>query len=629
MGLLRTSSLLLALAVSACAPNSTSTDNALNGLAGPFESAGPVPRPQGPHDVVLFEEALVPMRDGTRLATDVYLPGDSQPTEAILIRTPYSKKAFSPETSQTGTVATFVEHGYAVLVQDVRGKYGSEGRFAPTYRDNVDSYDTMDWIIDQTWSNGVVGTHGCSYLGENQVTAAALRHPAWKAAIPMASSGANAGVRDRHRNFALWNGGAIELAATLAWFSDYGGGNGVDGAQENNAEPFGDFKDAADHLPVRDAFGKYSRRDTQYEEFVENPPGSAYWAQFPYLTGDERISVPTLFVESWYDYSSQDVFEQLQYFRDNSGPLKDDHRIVVHAGTHCSEHMLTDDMVIGERNVGDARFAFFDLYLMWFDQWLRGNASGAETLAPVTYFRMGDSRWRTAQSWPPTAAARTQLFLSPATDTEPSALSYEAPVGQHKRSFAYNPLSPTPSLTPTPCCASADEASDLDSAFDQSPNKDRSDVLLFESPVLDADLDVTGPVTLVLFVASDAPDTDFTAKLLDRQPNGRLFNVVDGIQRMRWRDGFEKPAFMEPGDIYRIEIDMQATSNLFRKGHRIGVEISSSNFPKYSRNLNIHDDPHTSTRTRIARNSIYFGGETPSHLLVHVVPADSKDEHGR
>ena len=351
------------------------------------------------------------------------------------------------------------------------------------------------------------------------------------------------------------------------------------------------------------------------------------WRQFPYLTGSEDVSVPALFIESWYDYGPQDTFEQFNHFRARSGALKDSHRVVMDPGIHCGQHTLTDKTVIGERPLGDARFDFFRLYLAWFDYWLRGEETGADRLPLVTYFRMGDNRWRSAQAWPPQGVVMTPFYFD-RKQTDQNAfgvLTKDQPQSSGFDVYVYDPANPSPTLGAPVCCTTAADGQSLEGAFDQSPNARRKDVLIYETEPLKHAMDVTGPVTVTLFVSSDAPDTDFTAKLIDVYPDGRAFNVVDGIQRMRWRSGYDKPRLLEQGGVYEVSLDLQATSNLFMPGRRIRVEISSSNFPRFSRNLNTGQDNHSTSDYRVANNKVHRGGMRASHIMLPVLPSKQAD----
>lgn len=590
-------------------------------FTGPFSGDGPVVRPEGGYSWRLLPSQSIPMRDKVSLSTDIYLPNDKTPTELILIRTPYDKDAFHPDNSIQGTVATFVTHGYAVAVQDVRGKFDSGGTFAPTWRDDVDSYDTMDWIIRQPWSNGKIGTFGCSYLGENQVTAARLKHPAWLAAIPMASAGASGGAGGRYRQFALWNGGAFELAAGLSWFIKHGRKvpQRIGGPPNYTDEVW----PLMQTLPLSTALDDEAIPDNDFLSFISNPPKSPYWDQFPYLRDGDEVAVPALFIESWYDYGPADVFSQLAHFQDHSADLRDDHRIVIDPTTHCMQHSLSGSTVVGERDLGDARFDYWKLYLNWFDYWLRGLDNGIDKMPLVQYYQMGENRWRSSESWPVPNTRFTKFHLTSTLDARSrkggGVLQSGAPQKSGRDTFIYDPLTPVPTHGGAVCCTPAKNGNSVDGSFDQSTIQLREDILIYSTPPLEKSIDVTGPVKAVLYVSSDAPDTDFTAKVVDVYPDGRAFNIVDGITRMRWRKGYDRERFLTPDQIYKVEIDLQATSNVFLKGHRIRLEISSSNFPRFDRNLNTGGSNFNEKEGRRASNSIHYSLKYPSHLVLPVI----------
>lgn len=609
---------VIAVVVSACGDVASAPK-----FDGPFEGEGKVPRPLGEYALTPVETFHLEMRDGVSLATDVYKPADRPVSETILIRTPYGREAFAPASSQTGTVATFVEHGYVVIVQDERGRGASGGRFRPLARADTDNYDTMDWITAQAWSNDVIGTFGCSSLGENQVAAAHLRHPAWKAAIPMSSSGANNGVAGRRRPFAAWNGGAFELAMGLSWFAKYGVAESVQ--QRGDAPARVDPRTVMRTLPVVDALDGAPGGVT-FSEFVSNHPGEPYWNQFPYLKGDESIGAPALFIGSWYDYGPAGVFAQWRHFKEFGGRYADAHRVIIDPGTHCGQHRLTDETLAGDRTLGDARFDFFALHLNWFGYWLRGEDNGADRTPAVTYFRMGDNTWRSAPSWPLPGDRSVRLYLNRSLTPQNNGdgeLSLSAPLASSSLAYVYDPADPVPTLAAPVCCTGGPDGDSLQGAFDQSKNSARQDVLVFETSPLSKPIDVTGPISATLFVSSDARDTDFTAKLIDVYPDGRAYNIVDGIQRMRWREGYDAPLFMLDGVVYSVGIDLEATSNLFLPGHKIRIEISSSNFPRFSRNLNTGAPNHLTSEMEKARNVVHLGGENASFITLPIIGSSS------
>ncbi|WP_179957420.1 CocE/NonD family hydrolase [Exilibacterium tricleocarpae] len=590
-------------------------------FSGPFSGKAPVARPEGRYSWRLLSSQAVLTRDKISLSTDIYLPQNRTPTELILIRTPYDKDAFHPDNSVQGTVATFVTHGYAVAVQDVRGKFDSEGVFAPTSHDDVDSYDTMDWIVRQPWSNGKIGTFGCSYLGENQVTAARLKHAAWRAAIPIASAGASGGAGGRYRQFAFWNGGAFELAMGLSWFTSHG--RKVPQRIEGPPNYTGRFWPLMLTLPVAAALNDKAIPDNDFLSFISNSPKSPYWDQFPYLRDGDEIAVPALFIESWYDYGPADVFSQLKHFQSHSGDLGDDHRIVIDPTTHCMQHSLSGSTLVGHRNLGDARFDYWKLYLNWFDHWLRGVNNGINEMPVVQYYQMGLNRWRTSESWPVSNTRFTKFYLASTRGARSrkgdGVLKSDAPSKPGRDTFLYNPLNPVPTRGGPTCCVPVEDGKSAEGAYDQSDIQLREDVLVYSTAPLKKSIDVTGPVKAVLFVSSDMPDTDFTAKLVDVYPDGRAFNIVDGITRMRWRKGYDREHFLQPGRVYKVEIDLQATSNVFLKGHQIRLEVSSSNFPRFDRNLNTGGANFDEKEGRIATNSVHYSPKYTSHLVLPVV----------
>ncbi|MEM7687574.1 MAG: CocE/NonD family hydrolase [Pseudomonadota bacterium] len=569
------------------------------------EGLAPIPRPGGSYTWTEQAGVDVPMRDGIVLKTDLYLPQGLQAAPLILVRTPYNSLNFHPDRSGAGTVQFLVEHGYAVAVQNTRSKYGSGGeRFVPSIKDDTDTYDTMEWVTRQSWYAGGIGTIGCSYLGESQVIAARDPHPAWKAAIPMGSGGANFNVGGLDRPFALWNGGALELAQALSWFVDHGEPT----ARPNtDADKFTMMKS----LPLISALEAAGYSGTEYEEFASEPPtASDYWDRYPYLREGETIKVPSLFVEGWYDYGPHDVALQFEAARAYNGVPENAHRLIISPSTHCTELDLTGDTVIGELGLGDPRYDFRQLYLDWFDHHLRGQGPGLSSIPVVQTYLMGDNRWQAHVAWPPPKSAPQSLYLSPAGTLEKTVPD------QGTVTFTYDPFDPVPTVGSPVCCVPEIDGQAPEGAFDQAPLDERNDILRFQTAPLSEDLNVSGPVEVVLYVSSDAPDTDFTAKLIDVHPNGKAYNILDGIQRMRWRERGRKPAFMEPGTVYEVRIHLQATSNLFKQGHRLRLDVSSSNFPRFDRNMNVRTAPALAAEGQSARNTVHISDKYPSRLIV-------------
>ena len=575
-----------------------------------FDGDGTVERVFGPYKWTMRSGEEVPMRDGTILKTDLFIPDGIQSGALILIRTPYGSVNFWPENSGAKTVQTFVSHGYIVAVQNTRGKYGSGGEFTPSVKDDIDTYDTMEWASEQDWFNGRIGTFGCSYLGESQVVAARNPHPAWKAAIPRASGGANNAGPGRDTPFALWTGGAYELANGVAWFVDFGG-------TENRPKGELDYHEMMRTRPPVDALKNAGLLGTDYEDFITEPPSSPYWDKFPYLRVGETLKVPSLFVEGLNDYGPQDVVMQFEAARAADSVPPDYHRLVLSPMRHCAEYDATANTVIGTREIGDARFDYFQMYLDWFDYFLRDDPKGIGHIPLVQVYSLGANKWEVFDDWPPASAEKTSFYL-----TSDYGLSHEAPEVQTGLSYVYDPDDPVPTHGSPVCCVPARDGQSAEGYYDQAELDDRTDILRFQTQRLDEKSKMSGPVEVVLFVSSDAVDTDFTAKLIDVYPDGTAFTVTEGIQRVRWRNHGKAPEFMKAGEVYDLRIDLEATNSVFKAGHRIRVDISSSNFPRFDVNMNVETPPALATTGVKATNTVHIGGKHASRLEVYLDRGD-------
>ncbi len=582
---------------------------------------------QGPA-VRVDSNVMIPMRDGVRLATDLYRPAGDGPWPVILIRTPYHKTdGRSPEQARQ-----FAGAGYLVAVQDVRGRYHSEGQVRIQADDADDGYDTVDWLARQPWSTGKVGTTGCSYPGEAQIFLAKRRHPAHAAMIPQAAAGPA-------RYLSVINGGAYELALMFGWLRANGTKVHLQPApgtpdslvalsrpflQARLELPAIDFA-AAWRTPLAEMSNRVPGPPTDWEAFVTHGPADSWWDQFNLLTSRDTIATPGLHIGSWYDYG---VTETLQYFtrfrREGADARTRDGQYVIIAPTaHCGFERATERTVVGTREVGDARFDFAGSYLRWFDHWLKGAGDALRSMPKVQYYVMGKNEWRAADAWPLPNVTFTKYYLR--SDGRANSrmgtgtLSRVAPPATEKTDeYQYDPATPVPSKGGALCCTGTPDAPP--GAFDQSDIEMRQDVLVYTTSVLEQGLEVTGPIEAVLYVSSSAKDTDFTVKLIDVYPDGASYNVQEGILRARYRDGFDREVLMTPGSVYPIRINVHATSNFFGPGHRIRVEIASSNFPRFDRNLNTGGANSLDTTMVIARNVIHHSARYPSHLLLPVVP---------
>jgi len=581
----------------------------------PDDSAKYAP-PSPKFTIDVRKNIMVPMRDGVRLATDVYLPvGAGEKLPVILIRAPYNK-----ETYRRGTVPAtfFAGQGYAAIVQDTRGKFQSEGTYSVQMADADDGYDTIDWGAKQPWSTGKVGTYGCSYLGEVQFLLAKMRHPNHLAMIPQAASCAVGRAGGYYKNFGAYEGGAFALSSIFGWFSS--AGSKVKNAKAPDAI---DFPVILRSLPTVDMVKRAGGPPTDFEDFITHPPADQYWEQMRYLTDNDRFDTPTLHVNSWLDLTPDATLYAFNLMRQNAqSPRARDNQFVIMSPTeHCASEAATAHTKVGDLDVGDARLPYWRIYLDWFDYWLKGVDNGVTQMPKVQYYVMGKNEWRSAPSWPIPEARLVPYYLSSTkgavTGAGDGSLSSMKAARNGRDTFVYDPADPFPSRGGTICCTG--NPKDLPGIFDQSDLEARKDVLVYSTPALREGITVAGAVKAVLYVSSNARDTDLTAKLHDVDEQGRAWNVVNGILRARYREGMEKTVWMRADSIYRVEVSLKVTAYHFAPGHRLRLYVSSSDFPMYDRNLNTGGDNVTETTWVKATNTIHFGPERASHLLLPVV----------
>jgi uncharacterized protein len=585
--------------------------------------------PPARFEVEIRESVWVPMRDGVRLSTDLYFPtGVTDRLPVIMIRTPYDKRAHRRATSAAWR---FAGQGYVVAVQDTRGKFESEGEFTISKDDVADGSDATTWLATQPWSSGKIGTYGCSYLGDTQVMQARVRNPHHTTMLPQA-----AGSSIHFRYFGTIDGGVFELAGGLGWFRGSGSKRYLRYPTDMPAEvrkyfeiapvlpPIPDYRPIWNTLPLVDMMKKAGGPPTDFEEFVSHAPGDPWWDRFGYIKPDDRFDVPSLQVNSWYDFGVAETLQQFNQFRTNavSARARDHQYIIVSPTEHCRSELATERTMVGARNLGDARFGYWDLYLRWFDYWLKGVENGVTTMPKVRLYVMGRNAWRDEQEWPLARTQYVKYYLHGGGGANSrfgdGSLTVAAPLQEPPDSFLYDPAAPVPSVGGPGCCAGTSESAS--GAFDQSEVEQRNDVLVYSTPPLDRGVEVTGPLQLVLYVSSSVRDTDFTAKLVDVYPDGIAYNVQESVLRARYREGFERTVWMEPDAVYPLRIDLKATSNYFGPGHRIRVEVSSSSFPRYDRNLNTGGHNFDETRWVVARNTVHHTAAHPSHIILPVIP---------
>ncbi|MFQ5983623.1 MAG: CocE/NonD family hydrolase, partial [Woeseiaceae bacterium] len=513
------------------------------------------------------------------------------------------------------------------------------GRYLPGRNNRHDGYDTVTWLTDQPWSNKRVGTFGCSYTGDTQVVLATTRHRHHVAAMPMAST---TGYYAHGRPWVSFDGGAFELAQTAGWFSRsgsevvYGPPAWVDREAWFRSEASKLVRKSAGRendiayfpfiwtLPIIDILKKSDSPPTQFENFVSNNPESPYFKELEWANENDRFDTPMLFVDSWYDYGVAEALELWNLARRNSVSAKsrDNQFIIIAPTKHCAyiNGPGSERLIVGERDLGDARLDYLGIQARWYDYWLRGADNGITDMPKVQYYLMGKNEWRSSDVWRLANTNYKKFYLHSGGRANSrygdGSISLQAPEDEPADHFVYDPATPVPSLGGQACCTGTEEGA---GSYDQSRTEMRHDVLVYTSDVLDDGVDVTGPLEVVLYVSSSEKDTDFTAKLIDVYPDGRAFNIQEGALRMRYREGYSKNVWMKPGEVYEARFDLHATANYFGPGHRIRLEVSSSNFPRWDRNLNTGGNNYDETEWVIANNSVHHSARYPSHLLLPVI----------
>lgn len=615
----------LALILTACTADPQPAPAAPTPPAAPPVQQSRRPQFEAPERALAMPHLSVKMRDGIRLDTSVWLPTAEGKFPVVLTRTPY-RTEMSPFTRR------LLEAGYAVIEQHERGRFLSEGEMRMLGRADEDGWDTLQWITKQPWSNGRIATYGCSSSAENQMKLASLNHPAHKAMIAGSSGVGIAEIGPHHEQGNFWRGGAWQMGwanyffeeMQLEWpqlprkLSDAERARVISAYQWPHEEGISQevYETARMHLPMIDLAKAAGAPDTEIEEYLKRGPSGPVWAQ-DRVTDKDVIHVPGLYAEALYDISAPVGAAFFEKTRQENPPGTQ--AIVITNGQHCS--FARPRMAIGDRPLGNATFDWNTLVLAWLDRWMKDDKSAGVPRSPVLAYMAGANRWSSFADVPTAGDKQGWTYYlssngSANTGDGDGALLASAPEKASADLFAYDPANPVISHGGQISGMGADQD---DGAFDQRAIEGRPDVLVYTTPPLEQDVPVFGYVGMKLYVASDAPDTDFTVKLVDVAPDGTAFNLTDTIQRMRYREGYAKPVFMKQGDVYEISPPPMLVGNVFLKGHSIRIEISSSNFPTYARNLNTAEDPYTSTDMRIANNQVMHGPGRLSRIMLPVV----------
>ncbi|HEX4424084.1 MAG TPA: CocE/NonD family hydrolase [Terriglobales bacterium] len=560
---------------------------------------------------VIVEQASTKMRDGVTLHSDVYRPKADGQFPVLLQRTPYNKSGAA------GFGLKAAARGYVVIVQDVRGRFESEGEWYTFKHESDDGYDSVEWAAALPYSNGKVGMFGGSYVGATQMLAA-IAHPPHLAGICPVVTASN-----YHENW-TYQGGAFEQWFNQSWTSGLAI-NTAERAVQNNANALGgiwklplanyplfNFPDPSAAPVSMQSLAPY------YLDWLAHPDYDDYWKPISIEEHFSDITIPVLTVAAWYD-----LFQ--------GGSLRNYLGIKSHGGSEAArkgQHLL---MAIGGhagsgRKIGDVDFgpaaAEFDedeVTLKWYDYLFKG-VQNEFAGKPVKIFVMGVNHWREEDDWPLARAQSTKYFLHAAKGAASlrgdGSLSTVSPRSESADHYLYDPSNPAPTMGGPLCC---DGSHMPPGPRDQRAVEARDDVLIYTTPAFAQDTEVTGPVSLEVFAQSSAVDTDFTAKLVDVGPDGFAQNLTEGILRARYRNSQERPELMNPGQIYKLTIDLWSTSNVFLKGHSLRLEVSSSNFPRFDRNLNTGATQASAQKYVSATNTIYHDAEHPSALILPMV----------
>ena len=589
---------------------------------------------------IIDQKVMMPMRDGVRLATDIYRPKTENLVPIIFSRTPYNFNSWGDGEQRTRTAQTaydWVQKGYAYVVQNERGRYYSEGEWDILGMPLTDGYDAFTWMKDQPWSNGKIGTLGCSSTAEWQMAVAALDHPSFAAMVPQ-SYGAGVGRVGNYYEQGNWYRGGVEQLLFFAWL--YGVEHDkfkpripagatqedlirisrfYDLAPEN---PSVDMAEALSHLPIQDMLVNMNGKKEIFDKMVRRTPNHPDWYTGGLYHDNMEISIPSFWFATWYDVSVSPNLELFNQIRNNAkdATTRDNQYLVIAPTLHCRYTGATENTVVGERNLGDARLNYDEQITAWFDLWLKGDANDfKETTPRVQYYTMGSNIWQSADTWPPADSKMVTYYLNSDgkanTGAGDGVLTTKKPGKDNPDSFTYDPMNPVMSYGGNVCCTGNAVQG---GAYDQQEMEKRDDILVYTTDVLQEGVEVSGFIESTLFVSSDVKDTDFTIKLIDVYPDGTAYNLDETIQRVRYREGYDKEVFMEKGKVYQVDLTPMSTSNYFEKGHRIRVEVSSSNFPRFARNLNTGGKNYDESEGVVAHNKVHHSAKHSSFIKLPI-----------
>ncbi|MCE5271235.1 CocE/NonD family hydrolase [bacterium] len=537
-------------------------------------------------------DVKVEMRDGVRLSANIYRPDTAGAFPALLLRTPYGNGG-----AGNGEGHFFASRGYAVVLMDVRGRGESEGLFDAVRNERDDGVDSQKWLAAQSWCNGRFGTFGGSYVGFTQwMPAPQADQDRLVAMFPVVTAS------DMHDE--VYYGGAFRMSLWSAWSFEMTLPYGLNAKRTDEQ-----LMKIYESLPLADQDRLAGWKVPFLRDWLSHPEHDRYWEPTTVGDGHSKIRAAAFNVGGWFDILLHGTLNNFSAMTASGidPAVRAGQRLLIGPWVHSfTRDGRTGELDFGKGAVLDVR----QIELQWFDNRIKGLDTGLDTLGPVRLFVMGRNEWRNEKEWP---LARTQyrdFYLDGGgkanTRNGDGVLSEKVPARDNPDRFVYDPRDPVLSA--------------MEGPYDEAAKELRGDILVYTTAALDADLEVTGPVRAVLWAESSAPSTDFTVKLLDVHPDGRAMSLCDGIVRATYREPGKAPTPIQPGKIYEYSIDLWATSNVFLKGHRIRVEVSSSNFPRFDRNLNTGEDFATGTRIEKASQGVHHGKLYPSRIVLPVIP---------
>jgi putative CocE/NonD family hydrolase len=571
----------------------------------------------------------VKMRDGTTLYADVYRPNTKKRYPAILVRLPYVKN--SPFLFNTYMdPLRMARAGYALVAQDCRGTGASEGEYHQFINDAEDGYDTVEWVAAQPWCDGNVGMYGLSYLGATQMLAAIMHPPHLKAICP-------AQVSHSLRGMPMWENGVFLLQLSLMWLNSMIASELAKG--DMPPEKLKSLRKRALHivthpeeshrfLPLINAppneIARELRLGSVYSEWMTHLEDDAFWKRLYNPVPLEEIAIPALHLWGWYHHViTSAVLANYRGIKERGASelARRNQKLLVGPWVSVGGPGVVGELDYGPSASGSA-IDLTRIHLRWFDYWLKGIDNGIMDEPPVRIFVMGDNLWRDENEWPLARTRYAKYYFHSAGHANgrsgDGVLSAEPPAEEEPDIYLYNPRNPVP----TQPVLGTTFVLTIFEPHDQQDTEKRTDILVYTTPVLEADIEVTGPIVVKLYASSSAVDTDFTGKLVDVWPDGRAYNVVDGIIRARYRKSISKPELIKPDKVYEYTIDLRSTSMVFKAGHMIRVEISSSNFPKWDRNLNTGHPIGQDAEIKVALQTIFHSQQYPSHIVLPVIPRE-------